>query len=359
MPDDVSSITIEVVGAGGSGGFNGSGGGGGGGYAVGNYEVEPQQEIEITIGVPGQGSGPGTSSAGALISASGGENGTSVSNPNIGGGGAGGMGSGGTIANYKGGDGGGGYYTYFGGGGGGAAGPLGNGGDGGNTIVWDGSNCNTPGGDAGVSGGDPGGGGGKGAGFTDNFCNVTNPAGVAGKYGGAGGGGNGNGGAPTDGVSGYCRITWCTLDLSVTVQDNYLIANATGVSYQWVNCDSNYSIIAEQTLQEFHPTETGSYAVIISDGICSDTSECFTLVFTGVSGSMNERLVYCENPFTDYIYLHNTTDDETFELLSNIGQQLWSGNNLLNKNFSYLPSGLYYLRVFDEETSVMVRLVKR
>lgn len=208
VPSGVTTISIELLGAGGSGGGNGGGGGGGGGYASGIYTVTPGDSIYIIIGSAGGGPNGGASTIATLgIFSYGGDNGTSVSNPNLGGGGIGGNAIGGTIANNTGGDGGGGYWTYFGGGGGGAAGPLGNGSTGGNTILWTG-NCVTPGGASGASGGAPGGDGGKGAGFTDSNCNVTDPAGNGLNYGGGGGGGNGNGGNAGTGTDGYCYISW-------------------------------------------------------------------------------------------------------------------------------------------------------
>lgn len=207
VPAGITSLTIQVVGAGGNGWLNGGGGGGGGGYAKGIYTVTPLSTLNVTVGTPNGGAVGGTTSVDALISATGGGEGFTVPNPNLGGGGAGGVGSGGTIANKMGGTGGGGYWTYFGGGGAGAAGPLGDGSNGGNTITWNG-NCVTPGGSGGASGGAPGGNGGKGAGFFDSNCNNTNPAGNGQNWGGGGGGGNGNGGAPGLGAGGYCVISW-------------------------------------------------------------------------------------------------------------------------------------------------------
>lgn len=208
VPAGITSLTIEVVGAGGTGGSNGGGGGGGGGYAIGVYNVTPGASIPITVGAGGAGQVAGTTSAGMFLSASGGANGTSVANPNLGGGGAGGVGTGGTIANRTGGTGGGGYWTYFGGGGGGAAGSVANGANGGNTIVYVPGGCLTPGGSGGAGGGAPGGAGGKGAGFTDNSCNNTNPSAPGSTYGGGGGGANGNGGGAGVGAGGFCLITW-------------------------------------------------------------------------------------------------------------------------------------------------------
>jgi hypothetical protein len=208
VPPGVTTVTVELVGAGGDGGGNGGGGGGGGGYASGTYSVTPGDSMLVNVGIGGGGPNVGSTGIAALsIFAFGGDNGTSVSNPNLGGGGVGGNASGGNIANNSGGTGGGGYWTYFGGGGGGAAGSMGNGQNGGNTIVWSGM-CVTPGGAYGASGGAPGGDGGKGAGFTDVNCNNTDPAGNGLSYGGGGGGGNGNGGVEGNGSGGYCVIAW-------------------------------------------------------------------------------------------------------------------------------------------------------
>ncbi len=223
VPVGVTSLTIEVVGAGAAGGGNGGGGGGGGGYAKGIYSVNPGAVLTVHVASPISGYTPDTTHVNKLIYATSGHVGTYVANPSIGGGGIGGVGISGTLANYTGGTGGGGYLTYFGGGGGGAAGSVANGYPGGNTITWTGV-CLTPGGAGGVAGGAPGGDGGKGAGFTDMSCVVSNPAGNGANYGGGGGGANGNGGQAGTGVGGYCKIEW------QTVTDVNQIANDAPIS---------------------------------------------------------------------------------------------------------------------------------
>ncbi len=209
VPAGISSLTVEVIGAGGNGGINGGGGGGGGGYAKGIYNVTQMSNISVVVGVGGGGSSSGTTSFGGMIQATAGANGSWVNNPNIGGGGAGGVGIGGTIVNRTGGTGGGGYWTYYGGGGAGAAGPSSNGGNGGNTIAFTGICAITPGGSAGISGGSPAGNGGKGAGYVNSNCTTENPVADGVSYGGGGGGQNGSGWEPVgNGAGGYCMVTW-------------------------------------------------------------------------------------------------------------------------------------------------------
>jgi hypothetical protein len=209
IPTGVTTLSMEIFGAGGKGQGNGTGGGGGGGYSFGVFPVVPGSTLAVKIGTPGVNPTAGTSSITGYIVATGGANGVTVPNPSVGGGGAGGVGSGGTL-NFTGGTGGGGYYTYFGGGGGACASSAGNGNNGGNCIAYSGSNCLQPGGTGGTSTGFPVGNGGKGAGFTDNACSITDPAGNGGYFGGGGGGGNGIGSTPGSGGGGGARLSYTT-----------------------------------------------------------------------------------------------------------------------------------------------------
>ena len=224
VPAGVTSITCELVGAGGNGAGNGGGGGGGGGYARGTFNVAPGVTYSIIVGAGG--SELATIVGGMGILAGAGENAGTIPNPNIGGGGAGGVGMGGQLARI-GGNGGGGYWTYFGGGGGGAAGPNANGTVGGNTIAYNGTNCLTPGGAAGTGGGAPAGNGGKGAGFVDNSCSAADAALAGANYGGGGGGGNGNSSPAANGGGGICIITWNgSTDIAALNADPFLLSGS-------------------------------------------------------------------------------------------------------------------------------------
>ena len=278
VPAGVDTITVELIGAGGNGASNGGGGGGGGAYTRRTYAVVPGTSYSVVVGTGG--SGLATIVGGLGMIAGAGGNGTTVGNPNIGGGGAGGVGQGGLV-NRTGGAGGGGYYTYFGGGGGGAAGASAAGGIGGNTIVWNGSNCLTPGGAAGIGGGAPSGDGGKGAGFTDANCTMTDPGASGGSYGGGGGGGNGIGSAFGIGGGGYCRITWNSptgIDQQTTVATPQLLQNpiADRIALHQPLGTEQYALLDATgrtiwsgqriDLQDFSDLRTGAYFLRVAVG---------------------------------------------------------------------------------------------
>lgn len=69
---------------------------------------------------------------------------------------------------------------------------------------------------------------------------------------------------------------------TVTQVDNTLTADATGATYQWVDCDNSNAPISGETGQSYTPTTTGNYAVEITSATCSVTSECTLIDFTGI-----------------------------------------------------------------------------
>ncbi|HEX5112921.1 MAG TPA: T9SS type A sorting domain-containing protein [Saprospiraceae bacterium] len=58
-----------------------------------------------------------------------------------------------------------------------------------------------------------------------------------------------------------------------------LTAEASNADYQWVDCNNGFQPIPGATEQSFTPTVNGSYAVIVSENDCSDTSACY---FVGI-----------------------------------------------------------------------------
>lgn len=77
------------------------------------------------------------------------------------------------------------------------------------------------------------------------------------------------------------NLTINTLDVSVTQNNGTLTANASGATYQWLDCANGYVPISGETNQSFIATSSGVYAVkVIKDG-CIDTSACYTI--TGIN----------------------------------------------------------------------------
>ncbi len=92
-------------------------------------------------------------------------------------------------------------------------------------------------------------------------------------------------------------LTVHSIDTSVTSSGNILTANASNVAYQWVDCNNGNLPIGGQIHQSFTAVANGSYAVVISENSCTDTSNCFTISTLDVNDVMFEyNVVIYPNP---------------------------------------------------------------
>ncbi len=88
---------------------------------------------------------------------------------------------------------------------------------------------------------------------------------------------------------GGCDST-VTLNLTITPSPNNnvtqvsteLIADQSGATYQWLDCDDNFSYVFGETGQSFTPVVTGNYAVEVNLNGCMDTSTCYLIDYTGL-----------------------------------------------------------------------------
>ena len=87
----------------------------------------------------------------------------------------------------------------------------------------------------------------------------------------------------------------CGLDLSVSLTGATLTANASGATYQWMDCNS-LAPVTGATSQNFSPSADGDYAVIVTQGGCKDTSTCYTVVGVGINESEQNNFSVYPNP---------------------------------------------------------------
>jgi hypothetical protein len=71
------------------------------------------------------------------------------------------------------------------------------------------------------------------------------------------------------------------VDISVTQDDDTLVANASPANYQWLDCNDGHIAITFATNQTFATIMDGSYAVVVSQHGCVDTSGCTTVFGLG------------------------------------------------------------------------------
>ena len=152
------------------------------------------------------------------------------------------------------------------------------------------------------------------------------------------------------------------MDVSVDVNESVITANAIGSVYQWLDCDNALAPVNGAALQSYNPTESGHYAVRITQGSCSDTSDCTPMVISGIASFPTEGLTVYPNPVSNELIIEIKGNQEKmdFEILNSTGQVVYKGS-LLQKtevNTSEFNSGVYLVKIESGKTFIFKKIIK-
>ncbi|MBT7492899.1 MAG: T9SS type A sorting domain-containing protein [Bacteroidetes bacterium] len=162
-------------------------------------------------------------------------------------------------------------------------------------------------------------------------------------------------------------LTIIELDTSVTQNLNTLTANAIGATYQWIECSNGYTQISGATNQSFTPTINGSYAVVVTENGCTDTSECYTIsLIVMKENNYSSRIKIYPLPAKDKLYIDfgKTTVDGELEIINSIGQILLIEKFIQQKEIEldirHFPVGEYVTKIsFADKTVVAKQFIKQ
>ncbi len=161
------------------------------------------------------------------------------------------------------------------------------------------------------------------------------------------------------------NLTINSVNNNVTVNGSTINASAMNATYQWIDCGSGL-MIPNETNDSYMPISNGSYAVIVSENNCVDTSTCVTITTIGISENLllSNFNVY-PNPTDGNLMVYFT---EAQELIS-VSVFTIEGKLLMDKTMENTqdvslqisePAGLYLLKLRNQTGQVAtVRIVKQ
>lgn len=162
-------------------------------------------------------------------------------------------------------------------------------------------------------------------------------------------------------------LTVNTADTSVTSSGSTLTANATGATYQWIDCDNGNMPIEGATNQSFTSAAGGHYAVIVTQNGCTGVSSCYAATASSV----------IENSFPTEIavYPNPARDQMTIDLgraYGNVTVNIRNINGELIRNMTYresaesfslnvtdLSGGTYFVYIASSDKSAIVKVIKQ
>ena len=157
-----------------------------------------------------------------------------------------------------------------------------------------------------------------------------------------------------------------TLNLTINTVDNginnnspTLTAAAAGATYQWLDCDNNFTPITGEVNQSYTATASGNYAVEVTKNNCTDTSDCESVTVVGLQENKVSNIHIHPNPTNDQITInikgyHGPVEVEVYDL---------SGRLLLTTKFTTLSiknyaKGIYVFKVSYGDRVEEIKVVK-
>ena len=161
----------------------------------------------------------------------------------------------------------------------------------------------------------------------------------------------------------------CTLnplDDSVSeIFDFQITANQPGATYQWLNCDSNYTIIPGDTSQMFTSYTYGNFAVEITYFGCVDTTSCKTIdTFGSYEVHPFDLISVYPNPTHNFAIIDfGNLQNLNINVYNQLGQIVYKDHSihqeLYTLNASTFTSGVYHIEVYDSYTRKQFKLIKQ
>lgn len=134
--------------------------------------------------------------------------------------------------------------------------------------------------------------------------------------------------------------------------------NSSG-TYQWIDC-ATMAAVAGATGQSFSPASNGSYAVIVTEGACSDTSSCVVVDEVGIVETNEALISVFPNPSGGLFNLLSPLAIVKLELVDLSGKKLVEETQHFQQiDLSQLENGVYLLHVVTEgKREQILRLLK-
>jgi len=162
------------------------------------------------------------------------------------------------------------------------------------------------------------------------------------------------------------NLTIDTVDTGVTVSSlgSQLTANAAGAGYQWIDCGTSMPLAGE-TAQTFIATVPGTYAVVVTQNSCTDTSDCYIVLVTGVQDVLASKLRLYPNPTQGQFTIACSDKQEKLlvEIVNVLGETVQREMITAAQPNSFNlegAAGMYFVKISNEAgEKTMIKVIKQ
>ncbi|AUC82530.1 M28 family metallopeptidase [Lacinutrix sp. Bg11-31] len=151
------------------------------------------------------------------------------------------------------------------------------------------------------------------------------------------------------------------IENTVTQNGASLVANQTGVTYKWIDCNTNTEIPGEVN-QTFTATANGNYKVEINSGSCTETSECYAISTLSVESFNAEDFKIFPNPVKTILNIELPQFNKAELSILNINGQVVLEQAIEETStklkLSTLNNGIYFLTLKIDGKEINQKIIK-
>jgi len=160
-------------------------------------------------------------------------------------------------------------------------------------------------------------------------------------------------------------LTVNTVDNGVSLSGETLTSSDASATYQWINCAGNIPVVGANS-QTYTPLVSGSYAVVVTNMNCVDTSACTQVTVSSNSleeMSLNSISAF-PNPVADQLTLSFNTEVEHFDVrITNLAgrevmRSVFENTNSAELSMANFEAGLYFVVVGVGNSTRSMKVVK-
>jgi len=157
-------------------------------------------------------------------------------------------------------------------------------------------------------------------------------------------------------------LTVNTIDVGVTQNAEQLTSDASGATYQWIDCNDGDQAIAGETNQQFTATANGDYAVIVTENGCSDTSDCYSVVGLGIIDLTDSGYNIYPNPTNGLFTIQTGIISESYQIsitdvLGKIVYRETCNTDKVEIDLSDLEGGVYVVQITHKRVMETEQLI--
>ena len=160
------------------------------------------------------------------------------------------------------------------------------------------------------------------------------------------------------------NLTLNQLNLNISENAGDFSSDQSGATYQWLDCDNNFAVIAGATNQTFTGQTGIDYAVQVTYNGCTDTSGCANLGNIGIENEMWTVFEVYPNPTKNKLFIKGSLEiiqgiqitDILGRSIQNYDLDYTSGEIILNQ---HLTNGSYILAIQTEKGIQTISFIKQ